>query len=223
MSKKSTRVLDEDDDLESTVSQYLSYAVNTSVSNEYIFPLDEEISAPNYYRNLIQVLDNATEADFVYFKINSPGGRGDACSAILHAIAHTEATTIAEIVCDCHSAASLIALSCNVLIVSDFANMLCHSARFGTGGKSTDVLASAMHHKKISDSMITNAYKDFLTDEEIADVINGKELYLDAEQINQRALKRVELRNTDTEGVDEEVELEIQPEPVKRSARKRKD
>lgn len=213
----------DEEDIEALPVGYLPYVVNTTVRNEYTFPIDEEIGAPSYYRNLIRVLDEAVEGDVVVLKINSNGGRGDSCSAILHAIQFTEATTVGEIVCDCHSAVSLIALSCDVLIVSDFANMLCHSARFGTGGKSTDVLASAMHHKKISDSMITNAYKDFLTDEEIADVINGKELYLDAEQINQRALKRVELRNTDTEGVDEEVELEIQPEPVKRSARKRKD
>lgn len=187
---KTKMFFDEEDELIKT--GYLPYVVNTRVSNEYIFPLDEEIGEPSYYRNLIRILDEATESDCVRLTLNNGGGRGDTCSAIIHAIRNTEAMVIAEIVCDCHSAASLIALSCDVVLVSDFASMLCHSARFGTGGKSQDVLSSAQHHKKISDKMIREAYEGFLDEDEIEDVLKGKELYLDSEEIVERLAKRQE-------------------------------
>ena len=177
-------------DESSSSCRLLHYDVTTEISRKFVFEIDEDIAEPSYYRRLIRVLDTATESDSVLFKINSSGGRGDSCSAILNAIQKTQATTIAEIVCNCHSAASLIALSCDELIVSDFANMLCHSARFGTDGKTNDVLASASHYKKISDLMIGNAYRGFLSPHEIAEVLNGKELYLDANEIKDRASSR---------------------------------
>ena len=58
-------------------SEQLNYSVSSIVHNKFEFNLDEDIKEPSYYRNLIEVLNNATEQDLVVLNINSGGGMLD--------------------------------------------------------------------------------------------------------------------------------------------------
>ena len=51
--------------------------------NKFEFNLDEDIKEPSYYRNLIEVLNNATEQDLVVLNINSGGGMLDSAISII--------------------------------------------------------------------------------------------------------------------------------------------
>ena len=51
-------------------SEQLEYSLSSIVHNKYEFNLDEDIKEPSYYRNLIEVLNNATEQDLVVLNIN---------------------------------------------------------------------------------------------------------------------------------------------------------
>lgn len=183
---------DEDDD-EIFAQGTLPIAVDTRVQHTFTIPLDEPIGPPSYYRDVVKTIQDASEGDIVRIVINSPGGRMDGCSSILHALAATDATTVAELVGDAYSAASLIALSCDIVQVGENANMLCHSARWGFSGKSMDAVEHALHNKKITDQAMYRIYKHFLSEQEINEVIAGKELWLDADEICERLAQREEL------------------------------
>ena len=184
------RFSDEDDEI---ISQgTLPVAVDVRTQHTYIIPLDEPIGPPSYYRAAVKAIQDANEGDVVRICLNSQGGRMDGCASILHALAATPATTVAEIQGDCHSAASLIALSCDIVQVGENASMLCHSARWGFMGKSEDVIQNALHNKKISDQTMRRIYKHFLSEQEINEVITGKELYLDSDEIVERLEQREE-------------------------------
>ncbi len=184
------RFSDEDDEI---ISQgTLPVAVDVRTQHTYIIPLDEPIGPPSYYRAAVKAIQDANEGDVVRICLNSQGGRMDGCASILHALAATPATTVAEIQGDCHSAASLIALSCDIVQVGENASMLCHSARWGFMGKSEDVIQNALHNKKISDQTMRRIYKHFLSEQEINEVITGKELYLDSDEIVERLEAREE-------------------------------
>lgn len=174
------------------IPERLEYSFETQTSTKYTVHINQPITEPVYYTVISDLLDNANEGDSIIFKINSPGGRMDGLSALLDAIETTEATTIADIVGDCYSAASILALSCDECVAGSYANMLCHEVRYGVGGKGSDNLSRVQHYKKISDRLIKTAYEGFLSEAEIQDVLNGKELFLDSEEIVERLKARAE-------------------------------
>ena len=229
---KSFSKANEDDD-EIFAHGTLPIAVDSQVKHIYTIPLDEPIGPPSYYRDAVKAIQDANEGDICRVILNSGGGRMDGCSTILHALASTEATTVAEIHGDCYSAASLIALSCDIVQVGENANMLCHSARWGFVGKSEDVVSNALHNKKISDQTMRRIYKHFLSEQEINEVIAGKELWLDADEICERLAQREELSQQEEDWSDpdnyseeqlqaiEEV-LETPVEPAKKTSKRKK-
>lgn len=155
--------------------------------------IDEEIKEPSYYRQVVQGINSLSEGDQITFNISSPGGRLDGLEVVLSAIDNTEAVTIANIAGQCHSAASILALNCNMIYVSPHASMLVHFISFGSAGASNHVLKQAEHTKKVSEKLFRNTYKYFLTEEEINKCIEDDyQLWLDAEQILERLTFRQE-------------------------------
>ena len=118
----------------------------------------------------------------------------DGLLSLLDAIETTEAMTIADITGECSSAASILALNCDQCVVGKYAEMLAHEVSYGVGGKGSDNLSHVQHIKKISDKLIWDTYEGFLEDHEIESVLNGKELFLDSDEIIERLNKREEYR-----------------------------
>lgn len=211
----------------------LGYFVRTSARHCYTVPIDEEFSQPSYYRNVVNMLMDATEDDIVVFMINSPGGSKDALDSLLEAIRMTEAETLAVIAGGAHSAASILALNCDSIVVTESSAMLCHYVRYGTAGKGSDVLAHVEHVSKTSQKLVRDTYRDFLSDPEIEELISGREIYLDADEIAERLSQRDEIRaareaEAQAEAVQAEqaqqaqlqMEQDLEPKPKRKSARK---
>ena len=189
-----TRNDDDDDDNEVNIrtnSQYLPYFESTRVNRCIKVHLDENIKEPRYYRTVLQGIDSLGEGDVVLLSINSYGGQLDGAIAIINAIQNTDADVHASIEGVAASAASLIALAAPSISVSPYATMMVHSATFGAFGKQSDVISHASFVDKQVRGLMNSVYKDFLTDKELEEVIMGKELWFDAEEI----VRRLELRN----------------------------
>jgi ATP-dependent protease ClpP protease subunit len=172
----------------------LNFFVKTKQQNLFTVSIDEPFIAPKYYRNVVAMLMEAAPEDTVMFLVNSPGGLMDGLLTLLDGIAQTVATTVAVLVGQCSSAASMLSLHCDEVEVSDNATMLCHNISYGTGGKGSDVLSHVQHVSKTADKLLRTTYKDFLTETEIDDMISGKEIYLDADEIQERLDNREDAR-----------------------------
>jgi ATP-dependent protease ClpP protease subunit len=181
---KATR---EEDEFELEESDsYCGFFIDQKVSTRIVVPIDSVFKSASHYRLVCNKIEELSEDDVVEFQINSSGGDLNGLVALLHSIRTTEAQTIAVISGDAYSAASLLALACDAVSVGSLANMLCHSASFGTRGKSADVRGHVTHIANYAESIFRDCYEHFLTEDEITDVLEGKELYLDYEQINER-------------------------------------
>ena len=156
-------------------------------------PIDTRIREASYYRHVAQRITNTSENDLIKFEIHSPGGAYNGLTALLSAVLRTEATTVAYMNGECHSAASMLALSCDEVQVSPFASMLCHFVRYGTAGKSSDIKAFVDHTHDTGAEVFRGIYWGFLTEDEVGACIEGKELWLNAVEIQSRLLKREEL------------------------------
>jgi ATP-dependent protease ClpP protease subunit len=195
--KNFTRVArNDDEDEEGEVNirsnpQYLPYFESTKTNRCIKIPLDENIREAKYYRTVLQGIESLGEGDVVLMKINSYGGQLDGAIAIINAIDNTDADVHAEIDGVAASAASLIALASPSISVSPYATMMVHSATFGAFGKQSDVISHASFVDKQVRVLMHSVYRDFLTDKELEEVIMGKEMWFDAEEI----VRRLEIRS----------------------------
>ena len=177
------------EDLSLDLSQHneqLNYSVSSVVHNKFEFNLDEDIKEPSYYRNLIEVLNNATEQDLVVLNINSGGGMLDSAISIIDALRNTRANTLAWISGSAYSAAGLIALSCQNVEVGEFATLMCHNSQYGLGGYTTDIKDRAVFEHKMTSKIMHSIYKHFLSVDEVEVVLSNKTIWMDADEIVKR-------------------------------------
>lgn len=215
--KKNFKLSEDSDEFEGN-KENLGFFVQTQVARQYTVTIDEPFIQPSYYRGIISMLMNATEADSVIFLLNSPGGMYSGLVALIEAVKMTDATTMAVLIGECASAASIFALHCDTVFVSDNATMLCHNISYGTGGKGSDILSHVQHVSKTSEKLLRGTYEHFLSPKEIDELLNGREIYLDSEEIKERLEQKQKL-------LEEAEEVEEVPEEksVKKTRRKPKE
>ena len=201
---------DDEEDVDSSSSKFLGYFKKVSVSQIIEVPIDEDFKAPHYYRNICNAISNTSEDDFVRFNIASYGGRLDGLTSILAAVAKTDATTEAWINGPCKSAGAFLALSCDNVYVTPYADLMIHFASFGSVGKVSDVVAHVTHTAQYTEDLFRETFKYFLTDDEIERAIkDGKEYHMNAAEVIRRLEIRMEYfqkeaaENNEGEGTDE--------------------
>ena len=177
------------------------------VINNYTFHLDEEIKEPRYYRMLTEVMASASKDDSVSLYINSQGGSADGMNTIITSISMCECGVTGILTGDASSAASAILLACDEAMIADMATMMIHTAAYGAGGKSTDVASMVEHTQKWIAEFMERTYSDFLYPDEFEKAINGKDVYLDAQQIVERFENRdnIRLKKMESDHLEEEI------------------
>lgn len=189
--------LPEDDDVDFSgfSSEFVTYSFQRKILTNLHLDIDEEVKEPKYYRSFIRHLDNLEEDDQVSVHLKTYGGSYDGAIALVQAFNNTEANVVAFIEGHCDSAGSIIALSCPNLVVSPHATMLCHTARYGTGGSILNVQKYAAFMQDQIHSKMKEVYKDFLTEEELARLLAGEEFIFNAKEINKRLSTKFRLQN----------------------------
>ena len=183
--------------------------------------IDSEIEEPSKYRELISVLINAGPNDKVHLYINSNGGHLDTAGAIISGILSSQAEVTAFLMGATHSAASLISMYCHAVHVYDTAYMMIHTASFGSSGNTPTVKAHTDFTIKQCEKLMKDAYEGFLTAEELKKVLNGIELWFNAEEIKPRLKKRfaaVELQMKKEQ--EKKNQVVDQPKPTVKKAAK---
>lgn len=160
----------------------------------HLFFFDEEIGEPKRYRDLINLLYTSSEDTEFNFMFNSPGGYLSSAMAIIEAIKNTDATVRAIIIGECHSAASLLALSCHEIMVTESGHCMIHTAQFGTGGTTSNVQKHADFSSKYINNILDSIYVGFLTSSELEDVKKGLEFWFDAKEIGSRLQNKQKYR-----------------------------
>ena len=156
--------------------------------NTYGVYLTDSIEGPAEYNQLIYLLGNLDHYHTVNIFINNGGGSVDSAFMIREAILNCQATTVAHLFGAVASAATVIALSCNDLIVSPFLSFMVHNYSHGTGNDSGNRIKN---YVDFTDRELKRAfrsiYKGFLTEEEMMDVTErDKEIWLNEVEVAER-------------------------------------
>jgi len=170
----------------------LGFSCSSVVMNQYTVHLNQPVLTPSYYNNIMDLFMNATENDTIVFLVSSPVGRADGLLYLLEGARMTDAHTVAVLIGEVASSASIFSLHCNEVQVTPFSTMLCHNASFGSGGKVQDVISHVQHVAKNTEKLMRSTYEGFLSEVEIQEMLAGKEIYLDTEMIEERLIKKSE-------------------------------
>jgi ATP-dependent protease ClpP protease subunit len=144
------------------------------------------IKSPDHYLEDFHIYRNAGPQDVIKIHINSFGGEVSTLIQLINLIRTCQAQIITFLEGDAHSADSMLFLQGDQFVVGEHAAMLIHES---SGGNWDYQSKSKKYHEFSSqhmDQIFRSYYKDFLTEEEMNDVLAGQDLWLGAEEITRR-------------------------------------
>lgn len=168
----------------------LQNAYQRPVANIYDLYLTGAIGDAKDYQDWNQMMRSATENDVVYIHINSNGGEIFTAIQLMRSMADSNATICASVEGMCMSAATLIFLCADVVEVSEHSHFMFHTYSSGNWGKGSDQLANVMADDKWARHLFNQVYKGFLKPQEIKEMIDGKDFWMNPAEVNKRLTAR---------------------------------
>lgn len=177
-----------------------NYVPIISDKNHTTAYLTNTIEEPSEYNELCFKLKSASPAEIFTLVINTPGGILDSALMLVDAIKTSKAKVIAQISGTVASAGTIITLACDEVEVAPHTAFMIHNYSGGLVGKGHELKA----HQEFVDANLNNSftdlYKGFLTPSEIKKVIDGKDYWMNRDEV----LERLSARSTTT--IDASVE-----------------
>lgn len=165
-----------------------------TVAQIHEFYISGEITSPETYIEVFDIIRHAREHDTVKIYINSFGG--DLFSAIqfMRVMADSEAYVVCSVEGACMSAATMIFLAADSVEITPHSSFMVHNYSSGAFGKGGEMYHQIQHERKWSEKLLKEVYEDFLTDDEIQHVLENKDLWMDVDEVVLRMEEREELR-----------------------------
>ena len=162
--------------------QQRSYPTSAT-HNFYIY--GQITSLPDYV-DMITILDTASDEDIINIYINSPGGDLDAAISIIHAIMRSRANIITYADGQVASAATLVFLASDAQVVLPYSNFMFHDGSYGVLQKVNEHLKHAVATSNLLTKLATDLYSPVFNDDEIEDILEGRDHYMDSEEMVER-------------------------------------
>lgn len=164
--------------------------VRSKESYEFVIPVIGPIEYNHDFLEAVSLIEQAEEKDTVILKVNSPGGSLAAVDYLLQSLAFTEAHVHADVTGELMSAATLIMDMTDSFNISDNTSVLIHNSVYGEFGKAKDVVDAVMFQDKMNKALLDRYYKHMFSDEEMLQLYEGKQFYMDNMQYIERFEKR---------------------------------
>lgn len=146
----------------------------------------DSITEPRDWIDELELIRNSSENDVIKIYLNSEGGSAFTAIQFLKAMAESDAHIITSIEGLCASAATFIFLAGDEYELSPDAIMMCHNYSGGQIGKGNELYYQAIAERKWSEKLIGSMYQGFLTDDEITQLLEGKDYWFLCDEIVDR-------------------------------------
>ena len=153
---------------------------------------------PFYYNELCYMLENAKPSTSFHVIINTPGGVTDSAFMIADAIQGSKATVIGYLSGTVASAGTIIAMSCNELVVAPHVSFMIHNYSGGIQGKGHEMKARQKFIDEHLNTAFTHFYSGFLTNREMEEVITGQDMWMGTKAVISRWNNRIEQQKRDS-------------------------
>ena len=168
--------------------------VDNSATKSMDIYLTDEIGVPFNYNELTYCIKNAPADYDIRLHISTPGGVIDGALFIIDAINLSKAKVTGYLTGTVASAGTIIALACHELVIPIHTSFMIHNYSGGMSGKGHEMKA----HQEFIDRTLNAAFKDyyggFLSEKEMENVIDGKDIWLGTEEVKERWETRKQVR-----------------------------
>lgn len=167
----------------------------------------------------IELIRAASPYDKIRLIINSGGGRTDIMASYIQALSESQAHTIGHAEGEACSAASSIWLSCKEISFAKNTMIMIHNYSAGAFGKGHELKSQILAYNDLFVDIAKDTYGGFLTQEEIQEMLDGKDFWFyKAEDITER-LNNLREHNQaiyDAEEAELELDLPVIPEKIEK-------
>lgn len=168
--------------------------MNKPVLMQHDLYLTGYIEDPEKYVEWFELFGGSTKNDIIKIHINSYGGNLYTAIQILTAMSESEANIICSVEGACMSAATLVFLHGDSFYISPYSAFMFHNYSSGTYGKGGEVVAQVTFEKNLFGELMRKSYEGFLDVKEIEDIIEGKDIWMGAEEVANR-LEKLQTKN----------------------------
>jgi ATP-dependent protease ClpP protease subunit len=192
---------------ECSMKLYKDYMRVQAIGITYHFYVHGQIGDSEDYVDLLDTLYTATYSDVVMIHLNTPGGYLNTAVEMIHAMAQCQATVITCADGQVASAGSLIFFAGESMILGEFCEVMLHDGSGGNIGKINENLKSAEFTAQRLSHIYHKIYGKFFEHEEIEAILNGQDLYLNAEEVEcivDRYLEKINKEQNEQEQQDSE-------------------
>lgn len=169
-------------------------------SGKYSIFLYGEIEDARQFQDAIEALNDASEDDLVVVHLTTNGGSTDATDTFISAMRRCKARVIVEASGGVHSAGTIILMNAPEFRLSENFNALLHNGSMGAYGKTSDVKLQMAFQSEYMDRLAWSTYQGFLTDDEIEELVAGRDFWFGPDEWIDRWKRRQEfLKNENNE------------------------
>lgn len=178
-----------------------SFTNNFTRSNSHTheFYLVGEILDAEEYIEWFDTIRNAGANDVIKIYINSVGGDLYTALQFLRVMGESQAHIITSIEGACMSAATMVFLSGNEFEITPHSLFMFHNYSAGLFGKGGEMYDQIKFERAWSEKFMNDIYKDFLTTQEIQEMLNNKDIWLTSDDVLERLKDFVKARSTPEE------------------------
>lgn len=166
------------------------YFTDRPVARIHTYYLSGHIDAADQYIDWFDSIRNASENDVIKIHINSYGGDLFTAIQFMRVLTETEATVVISIEGACMSAATMVFLCGDAFEVSAHSMFMFHNYSGGTFGKGGEMLDQLQHERAWSEKLLREVYSDFLTEKEVAAMLDNKDIWMDGDEVINRLEKK---------------------------------
>lgn len=156
------------------------------VVRQISFYLSGEIGAPILYTELLYALRTASKSDLILLHLNTPGGNFDTGLQIINNIGASEAQVVTILEARAYSMGAMIFLAGDELVVHDTCQLMFHNYSSALIGKGNEQQAQVLAISKWFEKVMRQVCKPFLTDDEVARILRGEDIWMDSDDIRRR-------------------------------------
>ena len=169
------------------------YVPMVELGNKVDVYLTDVIDMPSNYNKLCNMLKSVPEYATVNLHINNGGGSIDSALMIIDAIKNCDGEVIAHLSGTVASASTIITMACDDIITTKYLSFMIHNYSTGMQGKGHELKAYQNFTDRELNRAFREIYKGFLTDEEMDRVIDGQDMWLNEDEVEDRWLKRKDM------------------------------
>ena len=170
-----------------------------------IYLTDDGVNGTSSHLDQLEAILDATENDVVeVYCLACPGGSIDTIASLLNALANTSAHTVTIVEGHNASAGTMCAMVTDEVRLGMYASFMLHSASGGIVGNMTNTAEAAKFYEQHYNKFLKDVYYGFITAEEEILLQNGREIYMNAEQIRERLDRRQRIIQEECENSNEE-------------------